>query len=119
MGYATWGGGGGGGGLMGLHLGVCQELEDDPTPAGVPGEGVVELRGDLSQAVELGVGDLGEVVVLVVIAHIVGQRVQGPIVGVRLLTLLGELGQTTCSEKAGTLLTLKKRGEPPLLPMNR
>lgn len=33
------------------------------------------------------VGDLGEVVVLIVVAHIVGERVQRPIVAVRLLSL--------------------------------
>lgn len=70
-----------------IHLWVCQELIDDPTPAGVPGQGVVKLRGNLPKAVEPGVGDLGEIMVLIVVAHVVSQCIQGTIVRISLLTL--------------------------------
>ena len=48
---------------------------------------VVVLGRDLTQAVEAGVRDLWEVMVLVVVAHIVCQRIERAIVGVRLLAL--------------------------------
>ncbi len=43
--------------------------------------------GDVAHLVEAGVGDLGEVVMLVVVAHVVGQSVQRAVVRVRLLAL--------------------------------
>lgn len=70
-----------------VYLRVCQEFEDDPRPACVPGEGVVKLRGNLPQPVQPGMGNLGEIVVLIVVADIVGQSVQGPVVRIGLLAL--------------------------------
>jgi hypothetical protein len=41
----------------------------------------------LHYLMEAGVGDLREVVVLIVVAHVVGQHIEGPVVAIGLLTL--------------------------------
>lgn len=60
---------------------VEDEAPDGVDPALVAGEGVVELGGDLVEGVKAGPGDGGEVVVLVVQADVVGEPVEGPVVG--------------------------------------
>ena len=69
----------------GPDLSVGQKRPDHPAPARVPGERLVELGRDLAQPVQPRVRDLREVVVLVVEAHVVGERVERAVVRVRLL----------------------------------
>lgn len=63
------------------HVLVEDEPPDGHDPALVPGQGVVEVGGDAVDLVQAGPGDGGEVVVLVVQADVVGEPVEGAVVG--------------------------------------
>jgi len=69
------------------HAGVKDEVPDDLDPAGVVGQVVVVLGRQLLDLGQLVVGDVGEVVVLVVVANVVQDEVEGPVVGVGGLAL--------------------------------
>ena len=56
---------------------------------------------------EAGVGDLGEIVVLVVVAHIVGERVQRAVVAVRLLALQAAQHQRLSGPSHTSVLVVK------------
>lgn len=62
-------------------IGVQDEAPDGVDPALVAGEAVVELGGHVANGVEASPGDSGEVVVFIVEADVVGEEVEGPIVG--------------------------------------
>jgi len=65
--------------------GVSEELPQNEHPGGVEGQVVVELRGHGLEGGESGPGDLGEVVVLVVVPDVEAEDVHEPVVGVRLV----------------------------------
>eukprot|EP01084_Bolivina_argentea_P089389 161297_1 len=67
--------------------GVEEELHLGAEPRRGDVQVVVELRGDGLELVQAASGDVGEVMVLVVVPHVPGEEVQPSVVGVGLLGL--------------------------------
>jgi len=72
---------------MGAHAGIKDKVPDDLDPACVIGKIIIVLRGNFLELGKLVVGNVGEVVVLVVVPDVVQDEVEGPVVGVGGLTL--------------------------------
>jgi len=81
---------------------VCEEFPQDEHPGGVEGQVIIELGGHGLESGEPGPGDLGEVVVLVVVPNIEAEDVHEPIIGVR---LIASIKRIKYSEKLVSPLT--------------
>ena len=57
------------------------------------GENIIEFGGNLPELGEVGPGDVGEIVVLIVVSNVEAENVQGSVIRVSLISRGGERNQ--------------------------